>query len=106
MFILRTIQQYIKKQLDNQSGKKYAIILYGARQVGKTTLLEHLISLHPQPHHEFQDGSVHLFQDRSDFILNSREAAYFNADHIDVRTQFAYENIAQLENTIKGLKLL
>src|SRR3989344_1180694 len=106
MLIHRTIQAYIKKYLYNQTDKKYAIIVYGPRQVGKTTLLEHLISLQPPRALEFQDKTPHQFQNGSAFTLKAREAAYFNADHLDVRVQFAYENITQLESTLKGLKLL
>ena len=83
MTILRQIYPHIEKQLKTTSvGKKAAIILYGPRQVGKTTVVKKITR-------EF-----------------GTKAAYFNCDFPDVREQFAYDNVQNLGSLLKGIELL
>ena len=69
--------QRLKDRNDNK-----IIIIYGARQVGKTTLVKSLIS-------------------RSDL-----KTEYFNCDYLDVQNLFSYENAGNLENTVKNYDLI
>lgn len=58
------------------------IIIYGARQVGKTTLVKQLLS------------------------ETDMNAEYFNCDYLDVQSLFAYENAGNLESSIKDYNLI
>jgi len=81
MIIRRTIYDNITKRLAN-TGDHKIIIIYGARQVGKTTLVKEILS---------------------ETKLNSE---YFNCDYLDVQSLFSYENAANFENTINKYELI
>ena len=80
MIIERSIKNKIIKRLDDNNNK--IIIIYGARQVGKTTLVKQILS------------EVTL------------KAEYFNCDYLDVQSLFAYENAGNLENSISSHDLI
>lgn len=81
MIIERSIKDKIVKRINDSDDKKI-IIIYGARQVGKTTLVKQILS---------------------ETDLN---AEYFNCDYLDVQSLFAYENIGNIENIIKNYDLI
>ena len=83
MILPRTLYPYIKKNIKKQEIKNPVLILYGPRQVGKTTLVKQLVQEY-----------------------SPQEAAYYSCDYADVRSQFSYENASQLEKVIQGLKLI
>jgi len=78
MIVKRAIYERIKSYLF----KGKAIIIYGARQVGKTTLVKQFIN-------EFRDNSV-----------------YFNADEPDVRLNLSNKTSTELKNFIGNKKLV
>lgn len=83
MNIVREIYSSVQKQLNNPSQtKKPVIILYGPRQVGKTTLAKQLANYY------------------------GKEASYYNCDYPDVRQQFAYDNVPHIQSLIKNTRLL
>ncbi|NCA84945.1 MAG: DUF4143 domain-containing protein [Clostridia bacterium] len=82
MTITRKIQQLITENLFPGGEKQPAIIIYGARQVGKTTLVKQILAAHPD------------------------RALYFNCDFMDVQQQFSWENIGSIGSLIKDTKLL
>ncbi len=79
--VKRTISDDIIRRLKNPDEHKI-IIIYGARQVGKTTLVKHILS---------------------QTNLNSE---YFNCDYIDVQSMFSYENAVNIKNIIGNLELI
>ena len=79
--VKRTISDDIIRRLKNPDEHKI-IIIYGARQVGKTTLVKHILS---------------------ETNLNSE---YFNCDYIDVQSMFSYENAVNIKNIIGNLELI
>jgi uncharacterized protein len=82
MQIKRSILDPIMKRLvSNETGNK-AIVIYGARQVGKTTLSKEILS------------SISL------------KSEYFNCDYLDVQSLFSYKNAGNLENVVRNLDLL
>lgn len=82
MKYIRILQEKIEKQLFPGGNKQSAIVLYGPRQVGKTTLVQDILARYP-------DG-----------------AEYYNGDYLDVQEKFAYERTAQLGSLLRGVKLL
>lgn len=83
MTILREISLNIKIQLRAiKNAKRPALIIYGPRQVGKTTLIQEINQSY------------------------GAEAAYFNCDFPDVREQFSYDNVQHLKTLLKGIKIL
>lgn len=81
--IVRTIEPQIETILQKQENtKKPAIIIYGARQVGKTTLVKNIMQKYPE------------------------KSAYFNCDYLDVQETFSYEQSQKLGNIIGNLNLL
>ncbi len=80
MIIERTIKDKIIKRLSDDNNK--IVIIYGARQVGKTTLVKQILS------------EVKL------------KAEYFNCDYLDVQSLFAYANAGNFENSIKNYDLI
>ena len=82
MLVKRTIYKSIVKRLKEDSNNHKVIIIYGARQVGKTTLVKQVLE------------NIKL------------KAEYFNCDYLDVQSMFAYENAGNLENLIKNYKLI
>jgi predicted AAA+ superfamily ATPase len=82
MKILRIILQKIERILLQNTSPKRAIILYGPRRAGKTTLVKHIISKYPHA------------------------SAYFDCDFFDVQELFSYKKSHGLDMVVKGLKLL
>lgn len=82
MSILRKIQNSIEMLLFPGGEKQRAIVIYGARQVGKTTLVKSI-------QQKYAEGAV-----------------YYNCDYLDVRDRFAYESIQTIGSLLKGVKLL
>jgi len=82
MIIQRDIRKIIDQNLFTGGNKQPAIIIYGARQVGKTTLVKQLIDTYPE------------------------NAEYYNCDYLDVQQLFAYENIGQISEKLQAIKLL
>ena len=76
------IHRTIKKQIQSRFFQGKVIILYGARQVGKTTLVKEILDEHPK-------GSV-----------------YFNCDEPDVRAAFTEKSSTQLKSFIGNNKLV
>lgn len=72
----------LERLMRNDSGRKI-VIIYGARQVGKTTLVKQLLQ-----------------------ALPSLRSEYFNCDYYDVQSLFAWENAGNLSNVVKNLDLL
>ena len=79
--IKRYILDAILRRLENKNDNKI-IIIYGARQVGKTTLAKQLLS------------------------NSNLKAEYFNCDYLDIQNMFSYENAGNLENIIKNYSLI
>ncbi len=79
--ITRTVSANISKQLNNPDDHKI-IIIYGARQVGKTTLVKQLM------------------------YDNNLKTEYFNCDYLDVQSLFAYKNAANLKYVLRDLELI
>lgn len=82
MTVVREIQKLIEGNLFPGGEKQPAIVIYGARQVGKTTLVKQILAAHPE------------------------KALYFNCDYMDVQQQFSWENIGSIGSLIKDTKLL
>lgn len=79
--INRTIFKTVLKRINDKNDNKI-VIIYGARQVGKTTLVKQLLSQTTMP------------------------SEYFNCDYLDVQSMFSYENAGNLENAIKNYSLI
>jgi len=77
----RTISDSILERVNNKSDHKI-IIVYGARQVGKTTLVKHILN------------------------VSKLKAEYFNCDYLDVQSLFSHENAVNLGNIIKNKELI
>lgn len=82
MYIERTISKHIEKYLLPGGNKQPAIILYGPRQVGKTTLVKHIEQQY------------------------SEQSVYFNCDYADVRAEFSYDRMGSIGSLIGEKKLL
>lgn len=82
MIIQRTIQDQILERLRSSNTPNRVIIVYGARQVGKTTLIKEIIK---------------RFDGRSE---------YFNCDYLDIQSVFSYENAGNLKSVIKDHELI
>ncbi|MBM3404614.1 MAG: ATP-binding protein [Bacteroidetes bacterium] len=82
MILPRTLEKSILDRLENQSINRKIIILYGARQVGKTTLVKQLIN-----------------------GLKKR-TAYYNCDYLDVQSLFSWENAGNLTHVVRNLDVL
>lgn len=73
----------IQKNIENWLFKGFILVVYGARQVGKTTLVKNIIS-------KFQD-----------------QAIYLNADEYDIKTSFEEaENFTDLQTIVGNKKLI
>ena len=68
MLIPRIIEKDLKNRLDRESGPNKVIIIFGARQVGKTTLVKQLAQ------------------------TTSKRTEYFNCDYLDIQSMFSWEN--------------
>ncbi|MBI4600004.1 ATP-binding protein [Candidatus Uhrbacteria bacterium] len=82
MYYKREIERIVENYLSKNAPGKNALIIYGARQVGKTTLIKEVLRKHPE-------GSQ-----------------YYNCDYADVQEQFAYTNAGRFGSLVRGLKLL
>ncbi|MFA4864783.1 MAG: ATP-binding protein, partial [Bacteroidales bacterium] len=82
MIIQRTIQKSIIDRISSAGQNRKVIIIYGARQVGKTTLVKEILA-------------------GTDLIKE-----YFNCDYLDVQSVFSYENAGNIENIVKNLQLI
>jgi len=82
MIIERKIKIEIKKKLFESEIKKPAIIIYGPRQSGKTTLVKEIFK-------EYPDKSV-----------------FYDCDLIETRELFSYERSNNLKSLLQGVKLL
>jgi predicted AAA+ superfamily ATPase len=82
MIIQRTIEKKIIRRLNESTDSKKIIIIYGARQVGKTTLVKQILA------------------------KTGQKSEYFNCDYFDVQTLFAYENAGNLGNIVKNFDLI
>jgi predicted AAA+ superfamily ATPase len=82
MIVPRTIEHALKKNLEKSSGANKIIIIYGARQVGKTTLVKHLMNN----------------------LVGRSE--YFNCDYFDVQSLFSWENAGNLSNVVRNLDII
>lgn len=81
--IHRFIEKDILERLLRNNSVHKIVIVYGARQVGKTTLVKQLLQ-----------------------ALPSLRSEYFNCDYHDVQSLFAWENAGNLSNVVKNLDLL
>ncbi len=82
MFIPRIIENDLKSRLEEPSENNKVIVIYGARQVGKTTLVKQLIK------------------------DSSRRSEYFNCDYFDIQSLFSWENAGNLPNVVKNLDII
>jgi predicted AAA+ superfamily ATPase len=82
MLVPRIIGNRLGENLENISGDHKIIILYGARQVGKTTLVKELIN------------------------ISGKKTEYFNCDYFDVQSLFAWENAGNLKNVVRNIDIL
>lgn len=82
MIIQRSIQKSIVERIANPGQTRKVIIIYGARQVGKTTMVKEIL----------------------DRIELKKE--YFNCDYLDVQSAFSYENAGNFDNIIRNLQLI
>lgn len=82
MIIPRTIASDLKSRIEQASGAHKIIIIYGARQVGKTTLVKQLAQ------------SI------------SKRSEYFNCDYLDVQALFSWENAGNLTGVVSNLDIL
>ncbi|MCX6266344.1 MAG: ATP-binding protein [Bacteroidetes bacterium] len=82
MIITRTIEAGIEKRIAQGGNNKKVIIIYGARQVGKTTLVKHILE---------------KLKGRSE---------YFNCDYLQVQSLFSWENAGNLANVVKNKDLI
>ena len=79
--IKRDILNPILKRLKDKQNNKI-VVVYGARQVGKTTLVKQLLT------------------------QSKLNAEYFNCDYLDVQHLFSYENAHNLENVVRNYELI
>ena len=82
MIIPRTIEKNLMNRLEQTSDTYKVIVIYGARQVGKTTLVKQL--------------SQNL----------SKRSAYFNCDYFDIQSMFSWENAGNLSNVVRNLDII
>jgi uncharacterized protein len=82
MIIQRTIQNNIIERISSNVAKRKVVIIYGSRQVGKTTLVKEILK------------GVNF------------KSEYFNCDYLDVQSVFSYKNAWNLGNVVKNLDLI
>jgi uncharacterized protein len=82
MIIQRSIQKSIIERIAQNGQTRKVIIIYGARQVGKTTMVKQIL-------------------DRVDL-----KKEYFNCDYLDVQSAFSYENAGNFGDIIRNLQLI
>ncbi len=82
MIIPRSIQSKVETALQYRGNDRRVIVIYGARQVGKTTLVKELIKTY------------------------QGKAVYYNCDYPDVQQTFSYENAGSFSFVVQGTDLL
>lgn len=82
MIIPRIIETDLMQRLELTPGTNKVIIIYGARQVGKTTMVKRLTE------------------------SLSKRSAYFNCDYYDVQSMFSWENAGNLSNVVRNLDII
>lgn len=82
MIVPRSIESGLEKRISRVSQDKKVIIIYGARQVGKTTLVK---------------GLMNKFLGRSE---------YFNCDFLQVQSLFSWENMENIAHVLKNKDLI
>jgi len=82
MIIPRAIEQQLLQRLNDVIESKKVIIIYGARQVGKTTLVKQLLS------------------------KTKIRSEYFNCDYFDIQSLFAHENAGNFGNIVRNYDLI
>jgi predicted AAA+ superfamily ATPase len=82
MIIPRKIESDLLDRLNSNNDQRKIIIIYGARQVGKTTLIKQVLK------------SI------------DKRTAYFNCDYLDVQSAFAWENAGNLSGLVSNLDIL
>lgn len=82
MIIPRSIESCLGKRIILKEKNKKVIIIYGARQVGKTTLVRRLLEKVPE------------------------RSEYFNCDYLQVQSLFSWENAGNLANVVKNRDLI
>lgn len=78
----RKLEKIVDQLIFKGKTKKKAIVIYGPRQVGKTTLVNDILNRYPN------------------------EAQYYNCDYFEIQEQFAYERASQFGSIVRNLKLL
>jgi hypothetical protein len=78
---MRIIKRLIQKPIEDKLFKKKIIIIYGARQVGKTTLIKEIQKKHP-------------------------DSVYFNCDEPDIRAIFSNTTSTKIKSFIGDKKLV
>lgn len=73
------IKRILEEKIKSKIGRGKAILIFGARQLGKTTLLKHIFS-------------------------NSPDTLWLNGDEPDVQALFQNVNSAQLRSLFSGKK--
>lgn len=82
MRIERELFRTVKDSLFLSGAQKKVLVVYGPRQVGKTTLMKQLLETYPQ------------------------NAMYYNCDYPDVQTIFSYEHVGGLKPIVGHVRLL
>lgn len=80
--ITRVLESALRNRIMDPGLKKKVLILYGARQVGKTTLLKEVVK-----QTELRSG-------------------FFNCDYYDIQQTFAWENAGNLAGIVNDLDIL
>lgn len=80
--IEREVQHQIENQMFPGGDKQPVIVIYGARQVGKTTLSKIIMEKYAE------------------------RAEYYNCDYLDVQQLFSWEKISDVGSVLKNTKLL
>jgi len=82
MSINRIAQKLVEKYIFGNGSNRKLIVIYGARRVGKTTLVKEILK------------------------KNAQNSAYYSCDFPDTREVFAYKNVKNISKLVKNLKLL
>lgn len=82
MIIPRILGDELQQRIEQSKGANKILILYGARQVGKTTLVRQLLQSLPG------------------------RSAYYNCDYHDVQSLFSWENAGNLINVVRNLDIV
>lgn len=83
------IKRDLQPQLEKWLWKKKALIIYGARQVGKTTLVKSLLKKYPR-----------------NSVYSKKSSAYFDCETISIRQALAVADPEKLHNFIGDVNLV